>query len=1129
MSLKSLTQWAYKLSGKVPLRMVLILPFVLQIFGAVGVTGYFSFRNGQKVVEDLANQLSNEVTERIEERLISYLQIPHFINQINVEAAKIGQIDIQDTRSLRLNFWNQMKLSESASYITFAHPDSDFTGTGRGENNEIELGRIRNERKEDFRTYALDDQGNPTDLISSVITPNYNIQTRPWYISAVEAKKQVWGAIYLWLVPYPNLSLPAVQPLLDEKGNIEGVFSVDLSLLEISKFLRTLEIGRTGETFIIERNGLLVASSTEELPFAQKKGNKDLQRLAAIESQDPLIKETAQYLQQEYNNLEEIKAKIRCNLKDKEGQRKLINITPFTDKWGLDWLIVVIIPESDFMAQINANNKTTILLCLGALAIATGVGVLTARWIIRPILRLKDAATALEAGKFDQTVNLERSDELGVLANAFNSMARQLQTLFARLETQNAELQRLDELKDEFLANTSHEIRTPLNGMIGIAESMLDGATGILSDSQQKNLVMISQSGHRLANLVNDILDFSKLRHQEIKLQLKPVDLQGVVEVVLALSQSLVGRRDLQLVERISPDLPPVEADENRLQQILYNLIGNAIKFTEHGQVEVAAKVINDSATNNGELIAITIADTGIGIAEDKLDLIFESFEQADGSTAREYGGTGLGLAVTKQLVELHGGAIAVESTLGQGSKFTFTLPVSQGKVEPNSQLNSAQLLGSLTNSSVELESTNQLPSPIINTSQHFKILIVDDEPVNIQVLVNHLSLQNYAVTQAENGLEALSIIEKGFQPDLVLLDVMMPKMTGFEVCKKLRETFPANEVPILMLTAKNQVSDLVEGLTVGANDYLTKPISKNELLARLKTHLKLSHINAAYSRFVPGQFLQSLDKESIIDVQLGDSVQKEMSILFSDIRSFTSLSEKMTPEDNFKFINGYLSQMEPAILENKGFVDKYIGDAIMALFGGCADDAVKAGIAMLQSLNKYNLTRQRPDRMPFRIGIGINTGNLMLGTVGGKNRMDGTVISDAVNLASRLEGLTKNYRVPLLISHETFFHLQNPADYKIRIIDRVRVKGKSEMVSVFEVFDADPPEVRAGKLATKTYFEQGLILYKMGQVSEAVQYFEICCQQNPQDTVAQIYLDITKNPIKLPLSKEDSTDQKLA
>ncbi len=687
------------------------------------------------------------------------------------------------------------------------------------------------------------------------------------------------------------------------------------------------------------------------------------------------------------------------------------------------------------------------------------------------------------------------------------------------LKQANANLQRLDKLKDEFLANTSHELRTPLNGMIGIAESMMDGATGELSEQQRKNLLLIAHSGHRLAALVNDILDFSQLKHKTIELQLKPVGIREIAEVILTLNQALIRNKDLQLINTIPSDLPPAQADENRLQQILYNLIGNAIKFSDKGTVEISASVVSGQIeglkvkssnllpSTLQEHLAITVTDTGIGIPEDKLDRIFESFEQADGSTAREYGGTGLGLAVTKQLVELHGGKIQVDSTIGVGSRFTFTLPVASGQSSGVSGLTySSHVLRPVSvGSEEEGVDLSLIPQ---DRAQNFQILIVDDEPINIQVLINHLSLQNYAIAQANNGIEALTMIEQGLKPDLILLDVMMPRMTGYEVCKKLRDNFPAHELPVVMLTAKNQVDDLVEGLSVGANDYLTKPISKNELIARIKTHLRLSNLNVAYGRFVPHEFLRLLNKESIIDVELGDQIHREMSILFSDIRDFTTLSESMTPEDNFKFINAYLSRMEAALIENHGFIDKYIGDAIMALFSGNADDAVNAGVGMLKSLTEYNQHRVNSDYAPIKIGIGINTGSLMLGTVGAKNRMDGTVISDAVNLASRLESLTKEYGVSLLISHHTLGRLHNPTDYSLRFIDQVKVKGKSKAVAVFEVFDGDELELKESKLATKAIFEEGLFLYHQHSFKEAAQHFIDVLKLNPRDKVSQIYLE---------------------
>ncbi len=665
------------------------------------------------------------------------------------------------------------------------------------------------------------------------------------------------------------------------------------------------------------------------------------------------------------------------------------------------------------------------------------------------------------------------------------------------------QLRQADKLKDEFLANTSHELRTPLNGIIGLAESLVDGVAGDLNDSMYYNLSMIVSSGKRLANLVNDILDFSQLRYKEIELQVKPVDVREVVEVVLILSKTLIdSEKKLQLINGIPPDLPLVEADENRLQQILYNLIGNGVKFTEEGSVVISAEVRHRSVDGERQgFVAVIISDSGIGIPENKLERIFESFEQAEGSVAREYGGTGLGLAVTKQLIELHHGEIQVDSVVGVGSQFIFTLPIAKEQIMPKGTKSKPKI------TAAKHASTQEIQLPIIpeKSEGKFKVLIVDDEPVNIQVLVNHLALQDYTLSQASSGMEALEAIGQGLKPDIILLDVMMPKMSGYEVCRRLRKYFSPSELPIIMLTAKTHMENIAEGLEAGANDYLTKPVAKTELLARIKTHVQLYAINLAYGRFVPHEFLRFLGKESVVDVKLGDHVEKEMTVLFSDIRGFTNLSENMTPQENFNFINSYLSRMQPVIANYHGFIDKYIGDAIMALFPSSADHAVQAAIGMLNTLHEYNKTRLHP---LLKIGIGLNTGELMLGTVGGEDRMDGTVISDAVNLASRVEGLTKIYGIALLITEKTYLKLSNPGSYNIRVIDAVTVKGKTESVTVYEVFDAEEPKIKQLKKDTLFDFEQGFVLYHWGEVEEAQPYFESVLQKNPDDVVSQVYLD---------------------
>jgi class 3 adenylate cyclase len=289
-----------------------------------------------------------------------------------------------------------------------------------------------------------------------------------------------------------------------------------------------------------------------------------------------------------------------------------------------------------------------------------------------------------------------------------------------------------------------------------------------------------------------------------------------------------------------------------------------------------------------------------------------------------------------------------------------------------------------------------------------------------------------------------------------------------------------------------------------------------NQMTSRLREYIfRISRMNEAYSRFVPNQFLEFLGKQDFVDIQLGDQVQKEMSVLFSDIRGFTEISEEMSPKENFDFINHYLGYMEPVIRQNNGFIEKFIGDSIMALFHDKVDDAIDAAIEMRQTLARFNLDRIDQGKPTVDSGIGIHTGNLMLGVVGGEGRMDGTVISDAVNLASRLEGLTKIYHTSIIISEDTLIKLENPGKYNFRFLDVARVKGKKEAVYVFEVLDGDPEEVKALKIETKSLFGKGIDLYKNRKFEEALEVFSEIVKINQQDSVAAFYVNRCRTNIQ--------------
>jgi len=268
------------------------------------------------------------------------------------------------------------------------------------------------------------------------------------------------------------------------------------------------------------------------------------------------------------------------------------------------------------------------------------------------------------------------------------------------------------------------------------------------------------------------------------------------------------------------------------------------------------------------------------------------------------------------------------------------------------------------------------------------------------------------------------------------------------------------------------------------------------------RTITDLRDTNASIERFVPKPFLTIMGKPSIVSVQLGDNRRRDMTVLFSDIRNFTGLSERMSPDENFAFINSYLERMGPVIRTHNGFIDKYIGDAIMALFES-ADDAVRAGLAMLDMLEKFNADRRAKDETPIGIGVGLNSGSLMLGTIGERDRMDGTVISDAVNLAARVESLTKTYGLSLLLTQNTYNQLAEPRAFSIRPIDIVVVKGKTEAVTIYEVYDRNPLPEREEKSFTRDLLQSGVVALAKGDVVGARQLFTRSLSLLPGDSAA--------------------------
>lgn len=429
MPIHTLNRVVTKVSGKATLQTVLILPFVVQIVGAVGIVGYLSFRNGQQAVNEVASQLRREISDRTFDRISTYLRTPHPINLTNANAIRLGQLDINNPQALQRHFLKQIQVFNSLSRTYFSNPQGGLVSVGNDERG-LTVASTENFTKGRLRVYSVDSQGNRQKLL--VNQPQYDARERPFYQTAITVGKPTWGPIYIYVPTSRGLGISASYPLYDETGKLQGILSSDLSLAAINNFLKSLRIGIHGEAFIIERSGMIVASSSSELPFVTDADGKDKKRLHGVEMKNPLIRATAQHLISQFGNLTDINTSKELEF-EIEGKREFAQVTPFKDAFGLDWLIVVVLPEADFMQQINANNQTTILLCIAAFILATGIGIFTAAWITNPILRLNTAAKEIAKGEWHKTLEIKRSDEVGQLAESFNKMAEQLEEYFAAL------------------------------------------------------------------------------------------------------------------------------------------------------------------------------------------------------------------------------------------------------------------------------------------------------------------------------------------------------------------------------------------------------------------------------------------------------------------------------------------------------------------------------------------------------------------------------------------------------------------------------------------------------------------------------------------------------------------------
>ncbi|PZU95379.1 MAG: adenylate cyclase [Pseudanabaena sp.] len=646
------------------------------------------------------------------------------------------------------------------------------------------------------------------------------------------------------------------------------------------------------------------------------------------------------------------------------------------------------------------------------------------------------------------------------------AIAVQQANLFQKTRQQAQQLLELDRQKTEFFQNLSHEFRTPLTLTIGPLESAIERSQPLPYEQS----VIALRNCRRLLRLVNQLLDIQRLDAGKMQACFRPCNLIEFTSQTIDSFRPYCDRKGIHLSSDFQ-DCPEIYLDLEKFDKVLYNLLSNAMKFTpSNGSITVS--ISSDTANNQ---CILRVHDTGIGIRQDQIPFLFDRFRQAEGSVNRSYEGSGLGLALVKELVNLHGGDISVNSDYGYGTTFAISIPMGKAHL-PADQVTNLHVDLQMSRASVELadletdisleadENFSISDDEEEARSQTGRILVVDDNRDLRGYLRRILNQAGYTVISAYNGSHGYAQAQE-HHPDLIVTDLMMPQVSGLDLIALIREDQQLSGTPVILLTAKANEETRIEGTEKGADAYLAKPFNDRELLAEVRNLLALKNnerrvaqlnvylTESVLKRFLPASLVaKAATGELSLDLR---PEPKMITVLFTDIVGFTSLANTLRSRRVAELLNQYLGAMTEAIFANGGTVDKFMGDGIMALFGAPEDcspneqvrRAVKTAKDMQRYLAQLNEQWQAQGIPKVRFRCGIHQGTAVVGMFGSAERSDYTAIGPTVNIAARIQAAAEPDCI--LVSAAVADYLD---DEELRKREPLKLKGVDETVLTFFV-----------------------------------------------------------------------------